>query len=66
MSDRAGGLLVWVLFLAGTWYCARPLLIFLAAVLILGAVLVGVVRKLEEQGKGISKSWSKEKENRNV
>jgi len=62
MNDRMGSLLVWLLFLGAVWLWARPILVFLAAVLILGGVLLGVIKKLEDQSKELARSWKKEDE----
>jgi hypothetical protein len=60
MIDKLGPVAVWFLFLGSVWLWARPALVFVAAVLIVGLVIVGVVHKLEAQGDQLVRSWHKE------
>jgi hypothetical protein len=53
MSDRAGALLTWAIFMLTIWIWMRPVLVFVAGAAVVGAVLVGVLRKLEPPGR----SW---------
>lgn len=57
MIDRIGPWFCWALFLVTVWFWARPVFIFIAASLIVGAVLVGVFAKLDEQSQKLGQSW---------